>query len=886
MGRKSGIGIGLAVVAIVVLIASSSLLRDGRETAVPQEDQRALLAERPAPDQEKTAVEQPKPSPAGEWRPAQYLSPNSADGPGVRVRIDRMEPDRMELTYSIPAPVAVKSAVPRPDGERPWERIVVAGAPQAGEPGRPVLPVVPTKLIVAKGYAIEKVEVLSGDATVLEGTHAIEPGQHPVPFLPGAKGGITEGDPAIYGSDDAYPGTFHDVVGVQKRRGVSFLMVNLHPVQYQPQSGTVTVHGSLTVKVTAAPTDEEGDMRYRPDPVRALTSGADNPQMLEEGGYEETPPGEDPRPLGLCDPADSYQYVIVTSAAMRDATTDYTLRDLITHRQGLGLAATIVTIEDVYANYSGVDNSEKLREFVRDAYNNWETDFVLLGGDTNVMPFRELYAWGVGDALPEPLPAEHEDDIPSDLYFQCLDGPFNDDGDTHYGETNDGAGGGDIDLLSEVYIGRFSAANTTEMSNAVYKTIAYETHSSSDSYLRKALIAGEHLGFGGIGDYGKPYMEEVRLGTSEHGYSTAGFASCPAFSCDTLYEMDQSWSGSTMISRINSNQYANITHLGHANSNYVFQFYNSDADGLTNTKLIFAHSQGCIPGAFDRDCIAEHMTTSHRRGMYAVVFNARYGWGLEFSTDGPSQRVTREMWDAYFAEDIWNLGAMLADGHEDNAWCINYNAVRWCVYETNLLGDPHVVMRGREGYPYAVITSPQTNTPFTAGDNVTITANAWDPGGGITKVEFYNGGTRLGQDTSAPYAYTWTNVPQGTHTLKVVATDTSSRKAYSAPVTIFDRGQIASLPFSEDFESGPLARHWKTTGTENWRVQRTSANSPHGGSYHVTLDASPSGTYSRSELTLMIDLRGASNVELRYWACEWGDENHSPPPSPFTTGAG
>jgi hypothetical protein len=94
---------------------------------------------------------------------------------------------------------------------------------------------------------------------------------------------------------------------------------------------------------------------------------------------------------------------------------------------------------------------------------------------------------------------------------------------------------------------------------------------------------------------------------------------------------------------------------------------------------------------------------------------------------------------------------------------------------------------------------------------------------------------------------------------------------------------VAPLPFSEDFETGVLAGYWKTTGTGNFRTQVTTAHGPHGGSYHVTMDSSSSN--ARNELTLMIDLAGASNVELRFWVYDYNDEDHGPPASPFAGGA-
>src|SRR4051812_322727 len=65
--------------------------------------------------------------------------------------------------------------------------------------------------------------------------------------------------------------------------------------------------------------------------------------------------------------------------------------------------------------------------------------------------------------------------------------------------------------------------------------------------------------------------------------------------------------------------------------------------------------------------------------------------------------------------------------------------------------------------PTVTLTSPTSGATFTAPATVTLSANATDSDGTISRVEFYNGTTLLGSDTSAPYAYSWTNVAAGTY---------------------------------------------------------------------------------------------------------------------------
>ncbi|MEX1240064.1 MAG: Ig-like domain-containing protein [Cyclobacteriaceae bacterium] len=73
--------------------------------------------------------------------------------------------------------------------------------------------------------------------------------------------------------------------------------------------------------------------------------------------------------------------------------------------------------------------------------------------------------------------------------------------------------------------------------------------------------------------------------------------------------------------------------------------------------------------------------------------------------------------------------------------------------------------------PVVNITSPQNDQQFSAPASVNIAATASDTDGNVTKVEFYNGTTKLGEDLTSPYAYTWNNVAAGNYTLSAKATD-------------------------------------------------------------------------------------------------------------------
>ncbi|GAL84005.1 carbohydrate binding family 6 [Sporocytophaga myxococcoides] len=119
--------------------------------------------------------------------------------------------------------------------------------------------------------------------------------------------------------------------------------------------------------------------------------------------------------------------------------------------------------------------------------------------------------------------------------------------------------------------------------------------------------------------------------------------------------------------------------------------------------------------------------------------------------------------------------------------------------------------------PVVKITSPSTNSTFQEGKVITINADASDSDGTITKVEYYNGSEKIGQELLEPYSLLWNNAPVGTHSITVKAIDNSGLFTISDPITIVVNernalkepyhGTPAEIPGrieAEDFDKGGL----------------------------------------------------------------------------------
>ncbi|HXJ55162.1 MAG TPA: Ig-like domain-containing protein [Verrucomicrobiae bacterium] len=94
--------------------------------------------------------------------------------------------------------------------------------------------------------------------------------------------------------------------------------------------------------------------------------------------------------------------------------------------------------------------------------------------------------------------------------------------------------------------------------------------------------------------------------------------------------------------------------------------------------------------------------------------------------------------------------------------------------------------------PTASLSSPGNGASFVAPANITLTAAANDTDGSVTKVEFFEGANKLGEDTTSPYSFPWNNVGAGTYTLTVKATDDRGATTASAPVSIVVNNSVST----------------------------------------------------------------------------------------------
>ncbi|WP_026777953.1 glycosyl hydrolase [Polaribacter sp. Hel_I_88] len=113
--------------------------------------------------------------------------------------------------------------------------------------------------------------------------------------------------------------------------------------------------------------------------------------------------------------------------------------------------------------------------------------------------------------------------------------------------------------------------------------------------------------------------------------------------------------------------------------------------------------------------------------------------------------------------------------------------------------------------PTISIISPTNNESFKEGDLITISATTNDLDGNVVLVEFFNGTTKLGDDTTAPFNFVWNNANIGSHQITAIATDNLGAKTTSELVNITVSEEKKCNEISAEAQQGSFSQGYEVT---------------------------------------------------------------------------
>jgi hypothetical protein len=558
-----------------------------------------------------------------------------------------------------------------------FHHLDLPGTQLTGLPGEPLLPWKNVSMLLPPGEAVSSVEIIRENPVTAPGLISLWPAQ-PVRPTSFSDTGSFFFNRLTYDKPGPYPARCNTRWSVQYLHGYALAFTSFTPVEYLPSEKKLKVYQRVTVRIHTSPASGDHPDHVGPasasilQTVRQMVS---NPDMT--GRYS---PGDLPM--------ENYQYLIVTPLVFKNE-----FQSLVNLYAAKGLNTRVITVDSIQAVTTGFDKPEKIRNFIINQYNNHQIQYVLLAGNPALVPCRYLHCSVISGGT-------YYDSIPSDLYYSGVDGTFDFNNNHKYGEIADSA-----DLLPELSVGRFPVNDTAELRKMIRKTIAYQVNPVLGEF-SKPLMLGEHL-YSNPMTFGSDYMELLIGDHNDNGYFTHGIP--PAENqiskmYDTLISPPGNiwrWTATQLLAKLNQGN-SFIHHLGHANSSYMLRLSIgtitnanfSQINGIIhNYQLLY--TQGCDDGAFDVACIAAKAVKIDNF-LVAGIFNSRYGWFNQGTTDGPSQHLQREFVSALYHDTVpeKHIGTAHAISKIKTAPFVGLSgefepgAQRWCHFGCNLLGDP------------------------------------------------------------------------------------------------------------------------------------------------------------------------------------------------------
>ena len=323
-------------------------------------------------------------------------------------------------------------------------------------------------------------------------------------------------------------------------------------------------------------------------------------------------------------------------------------------KRQLGIPTLVVAN---WSDYEGIDGPEKIRNAIISYYNLYPIEWVLLLGDTEIIPIRYVYnpdSQLVGDWEP----VGDQSLKPTDYYYAELTSDWDIDDDGMWGEHsayNSTSYIHELDYNPEVYVGRFPVDNTLELYNLFNKTMNYEKGIYAGDWMNK------YLALSGVSDYPAPDDLDGEDEGILNQYILDNFVNN---SMDWTHMLDyteyytpvdsarvMNLSKSTALEAIN-NGTSIIIYAGHgspsrfAASNVLTT---GDVPSLSNFDMpSFIFGDACSTNSYDYDSLGEDLIKQPETGAIGYIGSMRLSW--YYPNDTNLVAVNRGLTKLYFNE--------------------------------------------------------------------------------------------------------------------------------------------------------------------------------------------------------------------------------------------
>lgn len=538
-----------------------------------------------------------------------------------------------------------------------FTQLLIEDTYRTGKIGEPQLPS-SKKLIEIPFGADASVEIISYD----EETYSLEDfgiGNQILPTQPSYEKNM---DPSVqefilhekaYSKDAFIDFEIAKIRKVGVMRGTTLAQLTVNPITYNPIKNTIKVYNNIVLKVVFKNGDSTKTNSFKNKTSSSYFDAISGSIVNSSTEYIDNP-DHTKYPV---------KYLIVT-----DPDLESGLDDFVAWKTKKGFEVIVVNTDEIGST------SSEIKAWIHAQYNaGTESDpaptFFLLVGDTDQIPASQI-----GD----------DSGKSTDLYYACADG--------------------DDDIIPDMYYGRFSATDSTELKNMVDKVLYYEKYEfADDSYLNNVtLIAGADATWNPA--VGQP---TINYGTENYFNAANGFTTVNTY----LDEYTNCYANDNFkVSLIN------YTAHGSETSWYSPLLTKSAVNSMSNTNQYpLAVANCCLTADFGySECIGETWMRKADGGAVAYIGSSPYSYwyedfywsvGAHTYVSGSSPTVeesTLGVYDAPSSSDYLCVDALVfvgnlavTEAHDQNYSSSISSKYYWEAY--NCLSDPSLCIYLTQG---------------------------------------------------------------------------------------------------------------------------------------------------------------------------------------------
>ncbi len=563
-------------------------------------------------------------------------------------------------------------------------------------PGCPDIPFKIVTFLLPQGARNISVRLSNATYNRVHGPVLLMPAQNPVP-LNGEPAPAWQGiDSALYSSNEPYPKQAAEISNLSARGEFLQVSVNLFPARYFPASRQLDLltGGDLVLEF------ENADHGAILAPARSVRSAAIWNDFASKSTVGKVPKQAAGAPAGGAIrlpgdqafrgligrlPTGQFDYLIITSASLAPS-----FERLASWRAQTGYRVHLETVEWINSHSSGVDLAERVRNYIKAFWLYCGANYVLLGGDTEIIPARSFYYYDY--YIPDSR-------VPSDLYYSdIVDTSFalgfwsydcNANKNNRYGELPSNCGQDDrVDQTPDIFLGRAPVSDVDQAVSFVSKVLAYERN-APPGFAESVLLMAD-------GNFAWFTEQADQILASNAPWISSHEMYNPVSS--GYYVGDELLTTSSACDRL-SQGYNIIYHFDHGGIYSLSMAKNHAAAGggwiyrpqvisLQNAERpsIFL-TPACSPNAFDYSAISKQMVNNSNGGVAAFIGNTRVGWSSQY---GQFNRFFTALYGMNFRTLGMCFTEMVDAGDPYGR------------YALNLLGDPAMQVHVRDPLPLTV----------------------------------------------------------------------------------------------------------------------------------------------------------------------------------------